>query len=319
MSDFLILCLIGVVVVSLILTLLGLVFYSGLLSEVVISTGSPPVKRITIAYKFKKGSYKDSGAAFTESCSIAPKLCSIGVYYDDPNQTQADCCRYAVGSILSEDEEKPDEELQRLYEKFGFRVISFPEVSCAVTSSFPNRCPLSPICGSYRVFPELNAYITERRLSAYPFLEICKGDLIHYMCPLENQESFFVPELLEKQTKAEEEPKEAEEDEEDKGDEVTETGESCRTESGAVIQEAGVSCAESSEPAVDPPAEQQASSPEQDEEDGHSEEADQGAKGSSESLGSGSSFEELDMDMEEAEKERKDGDEQQVEDNEESA
>lgn len=75
------------------------------------------------------------------------------------SQTQAECCRYAVGSILSEDEEKPDEELQRLYEKFGFRVISFPEVSCAVTSSFPNRCPLAPICGAYRVFPELNAYI----------------------------------------------------------------------------------------------------------------------------------------------------------------
>ncbi|KAG9277105.1 testis-expressed protein 264 homolog [Astyanax mexicanus] len=319
MSDFIILCLIGVLVVSLVLTLLGLVFYSGLLSEVVIRTGSPPVKQITIAYKFKKGSYKESGAAFTESCSIAPKLCSIGVYYDDPNQTQADCCRYAVGSILSEDEEKPDEELQRLYEKFGFRVISFPEVSCAVTSSFPNRCPLSPICGAYRVFPELNAYVTERRLSAYPFLEICKGDLIHYMCPLENQESFFVPELLEKETRDEEEPKEAEADaeEDNKGDEVTETGESCWVESSVEIQEAGVSGAESREAVEDPPAEQQ--SAEQDEGDGHSEEADQEAKGSSESLGSGSSFEELDMDMEEAEKENTDGEKEQLGDNEEKA
>lgn len=317
MSDFIILCLIGVLVVSLILTLLGLLFYSGLLSEVVIRTGTPPVKQITIAYKFKKGSYQESGAAFTESCSIAPKLCSIGVYYDDPNQTQADCCRYAVGSILSENEEKPDEELQRLYEKFGFRIISLPEVSFAVTSSFPNRCPLSPICGAYRVFPELNAYITERRLSAYPFLEIFKGDLIHYMCPLENQEGFFVPELLEKQTMEEEEPKKAEKDEDDKADEVTETGESCRMESSAVIQQAGVSGVESREAVEDPPVEQQ--SPEHDEGDGHSEEADQEAKGSSESLGSGSSFEELDMDMEEAEKENKDEEKDQVEDNEERA
>ncbi|XP_036426867.1 testis-expressed protein 264 [Colossoma macropomum] len=317
MSDFIILSLIGVLVLCLLLTLVGFVFYSGLLSEVVIRTGSPPVKKITVAYKFKKGSYKESGAAFTESCSIAPKLCSIGVYYDDPNQTEADCCRYAVGSILSEDEEKPDEELQRLYEKFGFRVISFPEVSCAVTSSFPNRCPLSPICGAYRVFPELNAYITERRLSAYPFLEIFKGDLIHYMCPLENQESFVVPELLEKQTEDEDKPKEGKEDEDDKGDEVTETGESCRTESSAVIQEAGVSGAESREVVAELPVEQQ--SPEQDEGDGQNEEADQGAKSSGESVGSGSSFEELDMDMEEAEKERKDGEEDHVKDNEEKA
>lgn len=86
MSDFIILSLIGVLVVCLILTLVGFLFYSGLLSEVVVRTGAPPVKKITVAYKFKKGSYKESGAAFTESCSIAPKLRSIGVYYDDPNQ-----------------------------------------------------------------------------------------------------------------------------------------------------------------------------------------------------------------------------------------
>lgn len=47
--------------------------------------------------------------------------------------------------------------------------------------------------------------LQERGLSAYPFIEICKGDLIHYMCPLENQDSFFVPELLEKQTDGQEE------------------------------------------------------------------------------------------------------------------
>ncbi|KAF5909351.1 testis-expressed sequence protein, partial [Clarias magur] len=205
MSDFVILSLILFLVVCLILTLAGFVYYSGLLSEIVVRTGSPPVRKMTVAYKFKKGSYKDRGAAFTESCSIAPQLCSIALYYDNPNQTDADCCRYAVGSILSQAEEKPDEELQRVYEKFGFQVISFPEVSCAVTSSFPNHCMLSPICGAYRVFPELHSYIAERGLNAYPFIEICKGDLIHYMCPLENQEAFSVPELLEKRTEKEEE------------------------------------------------------------------------------------------------------------------
>lgn len=86
MSDFVILLLILFLVICLILTLVGFVFYTGLFSEVVIRTGSPPVKNITIAYKFRKGSYKASGAAFTESCSIGPKLSSVGVFYDDPNQ-----------------------------------------------------------------------------------------------------------------------------------------------------------------------------------------------------------------------------------------
>lgn len=85
MSDFVILSLILFLLVCLILTIAGFVFYSGLLSEVVVGTGSPPVKKLTIAYKFKEGSYKDRGSAFTESCSIAPHLSAISLSYDNPN------------------------------------------------------------------------------------------------------------------------------------------------------------------------------------------------------------------------------------------
>lgn len=88
MSDFVLLALIAVVVIILILTLVGFVFYTGLLSDLAVRTGSPPVKKIIIAYKLNKGPYKESGAAFTESCSISPRLSSIGLYYDDPNQVR---------------------------------------------------------------------------------------------------------------------------------------------------------------------------------------------------------------------------------------
>ncbi|XP_048054733.1 testis-expressed protein 264 [Megalobrama amblycephala] len=298
MSDFVILLLILFLVICLILTLVGFVFYTGLFSEVVIRTGSPPVKNITIAYKFRKGSYKDSGAAFTESCSIGPKLSSVGVFYDDPSQTQADQCRYVVGSILCENEEKPDEELQRLYEKFGYKIISFPEVTCAVTSSFPNRCTLSPVCGAYRVYPELQQYIKERSLNAYPFLEICKGDLIHYMCPLETQMDFCVPELYEKKTSDD-----MEETVEHKDADVTDSGAGeLEQKSSSVSQEVveeSRDVVEASAPLLE------SSQPGLGEEEGHSEDADQGGKGSSESVGSGSSFEELDMEMEEEKEEKK--------------
>lgn len=308
MSDFVILSLILVLVVCLILTLAAFVFCSGLLSEVVVRTGSPPVKKITVAYKFRKGSYRDRGAAFTESCSIAPKLCSVGLYYDNPNEAEGDCCRYAVGSILSQDEEKPDEDLQRLYEKFGFRVVTFPEISCAVTSSFPNRCMLSPICGAYRVFPELHSYITERGLSAYPFIEICKGDLIQYMCPLENQDSFFVPELLETQTDRDEETVK------DKDTDDIHAGEGCTSESGVMEMQAEPESCETVESSL--PVEQQ--SPLLDERDSQPEEGEQETRGSSESVGSGSSFEELDMEIDEEEKQREDVEEDHEEDNEKS-
>lgn len=53
-----------------------------------------------------------------------------------------------------------------------------------------------------------------------------------------------------------------------------------------------------------------------DERDSQTEEGDQGAKGSSESVGSGSSFEELDMDIDEEEKESEGVKEEHVKDNE---
>lgn len=88
MTDFLLVALIVVLLVCLIVTVGGFLLYSGLLSDVVIKTGPPPVRNVTIAYKFQEGSYKDCGAAYTETCSIGPKQSSIAVFYDDPKQVR---------------------------------------------------------------------------------------------------------------------------------------------------------------------------------------------------------------------------------------
>lgn len=88
MSDLILLLLVVALLVCLVLTIAGFLLYSGLLSEVTIKTGPPPIKNVTIAYKFHEGSYKDCGPAYTESCSIGPKLSSIGVFYDDPKQVR---------------------------------------------------------------------------------------------------------------------------------------------------------------------------------------------------------------------------------------
>ncbi|XP_061778671.1 testis-expressed protein 264 isoform X1 [Nerophis ophidion] len=260
MSDFILLLLIVVLLLCLLVTLVVFLVYSGLLVDVVIKTGSPPVQNVTVAYKFKEGPYKESGAAFTEPCSIGPKQSTIAIYYDDPKQRPAEKCRYAVGSVLSEGEEKPDAELQKLYEKFGFKVISLPKVSHAVTTSFPATTPLSYILAPFRVYPRLSAYIEhscrrysvqnkrgtfasfdhwcnlnpslfvllhpptthrrgmmsprkwliasrcdvtgersslrqERKLSAFPTIEICASLVTNYMVPLSRQTDFFVPEM----------------------------------------------------------------------------------------------------------------------------
>lgn len=98
MSDLFLLLLIIVLLVCLVVTVGGLLLYSGLLSDVVIKTGPPPIRNVTIAYKFKEGPYKDCGAAYTESCSIGPKLNAIGVFYDDPKQVR--CRDFAPVTVM---------------------------------------------------------------------------------------------------------------------------------------------------------------------------------------------------------------------------
>ncbi|KAL2091557.1 hypothetical protein ACEWY4_013820 [Coilia grayii] len=159
MSEFIILALIILLVLSLVATIVFFVVYSGVFSDIVIRTGSPPIKKVTIAYKLQQGPYKECGAHFTDACSIGPKQPCIGVYYDDPKEMPEDKCRYIVGSILSEGDEKPDEDLLEGYKKFGFNVISFPEVDHAVTSAFPNKTPVSCMVGAKRVYPKLAEYI----------------------------------------------------------------------------------------------------------------------------------------------------------------
>ncbi|MEQ2182878.1 hypothetical protein GOODEAATRI_026838, partial [Goodea atripinnis] len=88
MSDLILLLLIVFLLLCLALTVGGLLVYSGLFSDVVVKTGAPPISNATVAYKFKQGAYKDCGAAYTESCSICPKLKSIGIFYDDPKQVR---------------------------------------------------------------------------------------------------------------------------------------------------------------------------------------------------------------------------------------
>ncbi|XP_033995223.1 testis-expressed protein 264 [Trematomus bernacchii] len=194
MPDFVGVCVLISVLISLI-TVVGYLWCSGLLSDIPIQTGSPPVKKITFAYKFKEGPYKDCRQLFKESRRIGPKLSCIGVFYDDPKKVPGPQCRSAVGSILSEGDNKADEELLKSYETSGFNVFSFPEVTHVVTTSFPHKSFVSVLLGERRIYPRLKHYIKERRLCAHPFLEIYRERQILFMAPLARQDDFYVREV----------------------------------------------------------------------------------------------------------------------------
>lgn len=319
MSDLILVLLLVVLLVCLVVTVGGFLLYSGLLCDVVIKTGAPPVRNITIAYKFQEGSYKDCGAAYTETCSIGPKLSTVGVFYDDPKQRPSEKCRYVVGSVLCEGEEKPDEELQKMYEKFGFKVFSLPEVSHAVTTSFPCTTPLSHVLGPYRVYPRLASYIEERKLCAFPTIEICGSDVINYMVPLSRQTDFFVPEMKEEvKTDVKEE-----DSDEDRGTDIT--GADSHSDVSSVSGGVPWDSRETSL-AASTAASLASSLPLRDIMDANEDIKlrDNNERGSNESMGSGSSFEELDMDQEEQEEggekeEKGDGDETEIPEGEDGA
>lgn len=62
--------------------------YSGLLSDITVLTGPSPIKKVTFAYKFREGPYKNCGQLFKESHKIGPNLSCIGVFYDDPKKVK---------------------------------------------------------------------------------------------------------------------------------------------------------------------------------------------------------------------------------------
>ncbi|NWI57622.1 TX264 protein, partial [Calyptomena viridis] len=202
MTDWVLLGLIAALIVLLLLTVFGFVVYSGLFTEVVVSAGSPPVGTMTLAYKFRVGPYGESGQLFTDGGSISSKLCSIGVYYDNPHTVSPEKCRFAIGRILSEGDAKPSEEQIKRFQKYGFKIFTFPAPSHVVMATFPFTTPLSIHLAVNRVHPALDTYIKERKLCAHPRIEIYKQDRIYFVCPLARQGDFYVPEMKELERKS---------------------------------------------------------------------------------------------------------------------
>lgn len=79
-------CLCAVLLALLILTLAGCILYSGLFTDITVQTCCPSLKKITFAYKFKEGTYKESGKLFKEARCVGLGLPCLGVFYDDPKK-----------------------------------------------------------------------------------------------------------------------------------------------------------------------------------------------------------------------------------------
>ena len=181
----------------LLLTIFLYFAFSGLFTSITVSTLEPDTGPITLAYKTLVGPYKEAGEIYTESYCLLPHRRQLGIYYDDPEGTPPAELRCAVGPVLAQGGEVPvKEEMEKMREN-GFRIVHLPDPSYVVTANFPFATTFSIYLAIYRVYPKLRDYIAERRLCAYPALELYSDSSIVFMMPLSRQDEFFVAEFQE--------------------------------------------------------------------------------------------------------------------------
>ena len=181
------------------LTIFLYLAFSGLFTPITVSTLEPDTGPITLAYKTLVGPYKEAGELYTESYCLLPHRKQLGIYYDDPEGTPPAELRCAVGPVLAQGGEAPvKEEMEKMKEN-GFRIVHLPDPSFVVTATFPFATTFSIYIAIYRVYPKLRDYIAERRLCAYPAMELYSDSSIVFMMPLSRQDEFFVAEFQEDQ------------------------------------------------------------------------------------------------------------------------
>ena len=79
-----------VMLLLLCLTIIALLYVSGIVSPIDVGAGTPPIGKATIAYKFGRGPYKNAGNLFNDVTKYAPEFKCLGIYYDDPKVVMKD-------------------------------------------------------------------------------------------------------------------------------------------------------------------------------------------------------------------------------------
>ncbi|KAG8238264.1 hypothetical protein J437_LFUL016444 [Ladona fulva] len=167
--------------------------YYGILTEVCIKTNRSPFGRLAIAYKFSRGPYSKASQLFVEANCVMPNHPRIGIFYGDRHDP-ASPLSFAIGSILNDRGELPDEKTIMHLRSYGYKFFIFPEVSFAVTGSFPYKNSLSLFFAVLKIYPKIGAYVAARNLCAHPVIEIYGPSNILFVAPLARQSEFYVPE-----------------------------------------------------------------------------------------------------------------------------
>ncbi|CAF1258914.1 unnamed protein product [Adineta ricciae] len=177
---------------SLILTIFWLLKVSGLFTSIRIKIAQPSFEHLTIVYKFQKGDYSVSAETFKDIMNYSPAHSTIGIYYDNIDDTPVEERRSMVGVIV--DETKDEEMIERM-KADDYKAFKLPKAVQSVYTTFPFTSVFSVSIANMRVPSRLKDFIQTNKLNARPYIEVYEPTLIHYIAPLSNYEDYNVPEM----------------------------------------------------------------------------------------------------------------------------
>lgn len=125
-----------------------------------------------MVYKKHVGDYKNVDPVIGDLCNDLKNNYSLettkgfGLYYDNPQQVDAEKLRSIVGCIVKG---KTVEDLNKVSGKYSVR--EFPS-SKSVVAEFPYKGDMSIIIGIMKVYPALGAYIQEHKYNMTPIMEL---------------------------------------------------------------------------------------------------------------------------------------------------
>lgn len=157
--------------------------WAGLFSEIRIKTEA--TGPFFLAYDVCQGPYRKTAGVMDRiyNTLLGEKGIAatrgFGLYFDKPGTVPDESLRSIAGCII---EKEYENKLHGHNQKF--RISSMPE-SNAVIARFPYNGKISVLIGLFRVYPRLEAHLSEKGLPMGPVMEIydVKNGIISYIVP----------------------------------------------------------------------------------------------------------------------------------------
>ncbi|XP_065333974.1 testis-expressed protein 264 homolog [Cloeon dipterum] len=178
---------------------LALLAYSGLFRKITVETNYNLRPKLTFAYIFDFGGYREATIKLDEYRLLYPRLPRITILYNSPlyPQSNRDLVRsptFATGLVVSEGTYEVTENIYVKLKELGFNFSTIPDDCFSVSTQFVHHNYLSLVIASLLIFKPLVKFVREKNLCAHPLVQVDKNSTLYFYAPLGYQFDYYVRE-----------------------------------------------------------------------------------------------------------------------------